>query len=377
VTTVDWIAVGIVAVAALNGLRSGLVTGALSLAGVVAGAILGARLAPQFLHDGASSPYTPLAALAGAVLLGGLLHALGGTAGALIRRSLFALPPLRALDSVGGLLLGGAAGLGIVWVLGAVAVQLPGQTELRQRALESEVVRRLNEIVPPRTVLNALARIDPLPLLTGPAPPDEAPDPNVLRLPGVRRAYPSVVRVTGTACGVGIEGSGWVAGPGLVVTAAHVVAGVRTPHVQLRGRGDAYDATTVRFDRRNDVAVLRVDGLRAPALRLVDPDPGTAVAILGFPENGPFDAQPGRIGQTVKLLPGQGTLPAAVTALAGIVRHGNSGGPAVDPSGAVQTTIFAAREGSRSGYGVPTDLVAAALGTAGGRPVSTGPCGRP
>lgn len=378
-TRVDWFALAIVGLAALSGLRTGLVAGALSLAGIAGGAVLGARLAPQFLHGGASSPYTPLAALGGAILLAGLLQTVGGMAGSVVRGTLRPLPPLRMLDSLGGLALGAVAGLGLVWVLGAVALQLPGQTILRENAQDSTILRRLNEVVPPRTVLNALARIDPFPSIAGPPPPAEEPDPGVLRLPGVKRAFPSVVRVVGTACGVGVEGSGWVAGRGLVVTAAHVVAGVRHPSVQRRGTGPALAARTVAFDRRNDVAVLRVPALRAPSLRVVEPRDGDRVAILGFPENGPFDAQPGRIGQTVRVIPGRKTLgggavPQSVTAVRGLVRHGNSGGPAVDASGAVETTIFAARVGSRSGYGVPTSLVRTAVARAGRSEVSTGRC---
>jgi S1-C subfamily serine protease len=373
-STVDWIVLGVVAIAALNGLRTGLVAGALSLAGIAGGAIIGARIAPQFLSGGSSSPYTPLAALAGAIVLGGLVRAAAAIVGSMIRRSLFVVPPLRMLDSLGGLVLGAAAGLAVVWVLGAAALLLPGQVQLRRYAQQSAILQRLNQQVPPRTVLNALARIDPFPSLTGPAPPDEAPDPDVLRLPGVKRAYPSVVRVVGVACGFGIEGSGWIARPGLVVTAAHVVAGVDHPTVQPRGRGPALAAAAVAFDRDNDVAVLRVRGLRAPALELARPRDGAPVAILGFPENGPFDAQPGRIGRTVRVLAGGKRLPSSVTAVAGLVRHGNSGGPAVDASGAVQTTIFAAREGSKSGYGVPTELVAAVLAGARAKPVSTGGC---
>ena len=378
-TRADWIALAVVGVAALAGLRTGLIAGALSLAGIVGGAILGARLAPQFLNGGSASPYTPLAALGGAIVLAGLLQTIGAMIGSVVRGSLWPLPPLRWLDSIGGLFLGAAAGFGLVWVLGAVALQLPGQTVLREHALESNIVRRLNELVPPRTVLNALARIDPFPSIAGPPPPAEQPDSDVLRLPGVKRAFPSVVRVTGTACGVGVEGSGWVAAHGLVVTAAHVVAGVRHPTVQPRGSGPTLDAVTVSFDRRNDVAVLRVAGLRSRPLPLTSPRNGTSVAILGFPQNGPFDAQPGRIGATARVLPGRttvggGAVPQTVTAVRGLVRHGNSGGPAVDAHGAVATTIFAARVGSRSGYGVPPALVRAALRKAGRKGVSTGAC---
>jgi S1-C subfamily serine protease len=62
-----------------------------------------------------------------------------------------------------------------------------------------------------------------------------------------------------------------------------------------------------------------------------------------------------------------------VTAVSGLVRHGNSGGPAVDARGRVETTVFAASVGSKAGYGVPADPVRSALASARG-PVSTGGC---
>jgi S1-C subfamily serine protease len=63
-----------------------------------------------------------------------------------------------------------------------------------------------------------------------------------------------------------------------------------------------------------------------------------------------------------------------VTAVSGLVRHGNSGGPVVDGSGRVVATVFAATAGGgRSGYGVPDSIVRSALGRVRG-PVDTGPC---
>jgi S1-C subfamily serine protease len=104
------------------------------------------------------------------------------------------------------------------------------------------------------------------------------------------------------------------------------------------------------------------------------------VAILGFPENGPFTATPGRIGQTGSVLTddalGRGPISRRITTLRGLVRSGNSGGPAVDSAGRVQTTIFAARIGSPAGYGVPSGIVLAAIAKAGTAAVSTGPCVR-
>jgi S1-C subfamily serine protease len=182
--------------------------------------------------------------------------------------------------------------------------------------------------------------------------------------------------VLGTACGVGVEGTGWVARRGLVVTAAHVVAGQDDTVVDLQS-GGRLPADVVAFDRSNDIAVLRVSDLHLRPLPLVSARPGTAVAVLGFPENGPFTATPARIGRTSTVLAedayGSGPVSRAITSLRGRVRHGDSGAPAVDARGAVHTTVFAARLGAVGGYGVPAEVVTAVLNSARGE-VSTNGC---
>jgi S1-C subfamily serine protease len=285
--------------------------------------------------------------------------------GSVARGSLSVLPPLRALDSVGGLVVGAAFGFVVVWVAGAALLQLPGQTKLRLEVQRSRVLQRLNEIAPPSTVLRAFHRVDPFPSIAGPAPPALPPDSRALSSAAVRRVRPSVVRIVATACGLGVEGSGWVVRPHLVVTAAHVVAGASG----IRAGGHVANALVV--DRKEDIAILRVPGLRAAPLPFVDPHSGDSVALLGYPENGPFDARAGRIGSTADVLV-SGKL-REVTALSGLVRHGNSGGPAVNEAGQVEATIFAARIGARAGYGVPAAPVRVDLARAR-TPVSTGKC---
>ena len=225
-------------------------------------------------------------------------------------------------------------------------------------------------------MFNSLARIDPFPAISGPAAPVAPPDPRLAHALGVRRAAPSVVRVLGTACGVGVEGSGWTARVNLVVTAAHVVAGQNDTVVELQS-GARLPAEVVAFDAHNDIAILRVDGLGLRPLPLVRAQSGTAVAVLGFPENGPFTATPARIGRTSVVLAedayGRGPVTRAITSLGGRVRHGDSGAPAVDAHGAVQSTVFASRLRSVGGYGVPDTIVRAELNHARG-PVSTGDC---
>jgi uncharacterized membrane protein required for colicin V production len=371
----DWIAIALIALLAIAGYFRGLLTAALSLAGIIGGALLGARLAPYLLSGGESSRYTPLFALGGAIFFAIVLEAFGSYLGSKMRSNM-RLKPLRAVDSAGGLLIGAATGLAVVWVLGTVVLLIPGQTNLRRNAQRSLIVQNLNELLPPSTVLHALARIDPILALEGPIAIGPAPSPAVLNRPGVREAAPSVVKVLGSACGLGIAGSGWVARPNLVVTAAHVVAGEKETTVQAPG-GLPLGATAVAFDPKNDVALLRVDGLEAPPLRIVDPKPGTAVALLGYPGNGALDAEPGRIGDTARVSTddayGRGPVSRRITSLRGRIQHGDSGGPAVDASGAVQSTMFAARIGVSGGYGVPASVVRLSLRRARHQ-VSTGSC---
>ena len=374
-TKVDLIALGFVALTAFIGWKKGLVASALSVAGIVFGAWLGSRVAPALLQGGRTSPYTPLAALAGAAVGAILFETLGTLAGTSLRGRI-SRPRLTRIDAYGGGALGAFAGLTIVWVVGAVALLLPGQADLRHGAQKSALLRRLNEVVSPENVLNALARIDPFPAISGPAAPVTPPDPSLAHSAGVRSAAPSVVRVLGTACGVGVEGTGWTARSDLVVTAAHVVAGQDDTVVELQS-GVRLPAQAVSFDTRNDVAVLHVDGLGLRPLPLVAPRSGAAVAVLGFPENGPFSATPARVGRTSVVLAedayGRGPVTRAITSLGGRVRHGDSGAPAVDAHGAVESTVFAARLRTVGGYGVPDTVVRAALGSVRG-PVSTGDC---
>jgi S1-C subfamily serine protease len=323
------------------------------------------------------SPWTPVVALAGALLLATLLQSLGAIAGRALRTSLFVLPPLRIFDTAAGVLLGAVMGLALVWVGGAVALHVPGQTRLREEVQQSRILRELNGRVPPNRLLDAIERVDPFLQIPGPLARVDPPDPALLRDPGVRAARGSVLRVTGTACGLGVSGSGWIARPEIVVTNAHVVAGVDDARID-RGEGPRLEAHVIAFDTRNDVAVLRVPGLEGAPLRLVEPERGAAVAILGYPQSGPFTATAGRIGQTGPVFTddayGRGPVSRSITTVRGEIRRGNSGGPAVDSRGRVQTTIFASRIGSASGFGVPTPVVRRALERARARAVSTGPC---
>jgi S1-C subfamily serine protease len=379
-TSIDWLIILFVAALAVLGYRQGLVVGALSLAGFAGGAVLGARFGPELLSEGSESPYAPATALLGGLLLGGIAAvALEGVAR--VARARWVREGLRAsVDGVGGAVLLAALALALAWVLGAVALHTPGAREFRSNIQRSVILQELNELLPPSgPVLRVLNRIDPTPTVPGPEARVPAPDAAIARDPDVERAGESVVRVLGTACGLGISGSGWVGAPELVVTNAHVVAGQQDTTVTT-GSGAEVGATPVHFDTRNDVAVLQVDGLVEPPLPLAETQrPGTRAAVLGYPEDGPFTVTPARLGRTGEVVSedayGSGPVSRKMVSFRGDVRRGNSGGPAVDAGGSVLTTVFAASVGTGpdGGLGVPGGIVERALAEAD-RLVDTGPC---
>jgi S1-C subfamily serine protease len=379
VTGIDWLIVGIVLLLALFGWAQGFVAGALALLGFAFGAWLGTRIGPLVLHDGRRSPWAPAFGLIGA-LVAGAVFALGFEGLGARLRGRMASPAVSTVDGMLGAVLTGCVGLCLAWVLGALALANGG--DARREVQQSHILRQLNAVLPPSSgLIDALGRLDPFPRIDGPEARVPAPTARIARAAGVRAARASVVRIIGSACGLGIEGSGWVAAPGIVVTNAHVVAGQRDTRVLPRGNAPGDRARALVFDPHNDIAVLRVPGLGEPALSLAsDPRSGLSAAILGFPENGPFDVRAGRLGDTREVITqdayGRGPVRRSIVSLRGAVRSGNSGGPMVDARGDVVATVFAATTtGPRGGFGVPNAIVRDELRRArrsGG--VSTGPC---
>jgi S1-C subfamily serine protease len=384
VTGLDWLILAFALAMAVWGYQQGLIVGVLSLGGFAIGAFLGSRLGPALLPEGSHSPYAPATALAGALVIGGIVAvSMEGVAFAARRRLIGTAGRRRGVaiaESSGGAVLLVALALGLAWLFGAVALNAPGAKGLRTAVQQSAILRALNEAFPPSSALiNALNRIDPRISITGPSPDVAAPDSRIGRDPEVRAASDSVVRVLGTACGLGVEGSGWVAAPGVVVTNAHVVAGETDTTVTPPDTGSALDATAVHYDPRNDLAVLRVSGLDEASLAFApEVRSGTPGAVIGYPENGPLAITPARAGATGPVITqdsyGRGPVTRELTALRGEVHSGNSGGPLVDGSGRVMGTVFAATtEGRPGGYAVPSSVVSSALSDTTG-PVSTGPC---
>jgi S1-C subfamily serine protease len=378
VTVLDWAIVAFTLVLALWGYRQGLIVGVLTLAGFGAGALAGSRLGMLLLGEGSRSPYAPLFAALGALIVGALVAVTVESLALGLRARMVRGRALHLADGAGGAALIAAVALGLIWVFGAVVLHAPGTVQLRADVQRSQILRGLNDLLPPSgPVLGALSRVDPAPSIAGPTTPLAPPDAALASDPDVRRAGLSVVRVLGTACGLGVEGSGWVAAPGLVATNAHVVAGEDDTTVTTED-GASLDAVPVLYDPDNDLALLSIDAA-IPALTLAaEPRSGTPGAVLGYPENGPYAVAPARIGDTSTVISedsyGSGPIRRSIAFLRGRVRSGNSGGPLVDSRGRVMGTVFAATtSGPPGGFAIPNEVVHSALNEPT-TPVDTGAC---
>ena len=208
------IVVLVLAMAAV-GWELGLVQSALPLAGFVAGAAIGGRLGPELLAGGVNSTYAPIAALLGGLLGGALLASILDAVGFDLRARLGRLRGLRPIDGMGGALLLALLALLLAWAFAAVIrnAAAPGGRGVREAIDDSRILAAIDDVLPPSgPILNLLRRVDPVPRVAGPSASVPPPEPAILKARGLRHAAISAVKVLGTACGIGLEASGWVAG---------------------------------------------------------------------------------------------------------------------------------------------------------------------
>jgi S1-C subfamily serine protease len=350
----------------------------LSLGGLAAGAVLGGRLVPALAGDRIPGEWLPLAALGGAlvgaILVQSLLLRLAAPLRLAVRRG-----PLRPVDAGGGLIVGGALGLAVAWLVASVLVYQAGDragSAVREHVQRSAILTRALETVPPDRLISALARLDPLPLV--PLAPEALPPPDesVLAEPQAAAARGRVVQIRGRACGIGLSGSGWVVGTDLIATNAHVVAGIPDPEVLIPD-GRRLTGTPVYMDRADDVALVRVDGLGLRPLELGDAPPrATSVVLMGYPGGGALRAEAATAGpESAVLAPGidGGRHLRSIVTVRGTLGAGSSGGPVVDRGGEVVAMIFGGTPGRDATAAVPPDEIRDGLAAAL-RPVDPGAC---
>lgn len=374
---------------AVSGFVQGFVVNLVATLGLLAGGLLAVALVPKFLAGGASSLSTSLLALGLVIGVAAIGQAVGTYVGTDLRETV-TWRPLRWVDAFAGSVLSIVAVLCAAWALG-YSVSGTSIPYLSTATRDSAILQRVDGVMPQQATsvlrsFNEVLDSNLFPRYLDPfqseeivevSPPDEA----TLARPGVQKARSSVVKILGQAkCNRGIEGSGFAYAKGRVMTNAHVVAGVESPAIIIGDR--EVPARVVLFNRKLDVAVLAVDGVGLAPLKFdKSGSEGQSAAILGYPENGPFDARAARIRNEIRLrspdIYDNGQVIRQTFSVRGLVRSGNSGGPLVSEKGHVLGVIFAASVSNKStGYALTAEQVAsdARKGIAASKPVSTGNC---
>ncbi|GGJ97139.1 serine protease [Pilimelia anulata] len=352
----DYLLILLMLAFAFSGYRQGFVTGALSFAGFFGGAVVGLQLGPWLANRIADPTVKVTMALAAVFGLAVVGQAAAGFLGARLRRGIRHKYG-RVADDIGGAGVSLVAMVLVVWLV-AVPLGVSSLPWLAAAVRTSKVLdgidsvvpeqakamsQRLRESVDTRGFPDVFDGLDAT-RVTEVAPPD----PGLARSVAVTTGKRSVVKVLGTApsCARRIEGSGFLYAEERVMTNAHVVAGTTQVRVELDG--SRYDGTVVVYDPGRDLAVIRVPGMRAPVLPFVRTPAvtGANAVVLGFPLDGPFNAQAARV-RDLRQITGpdiyeKNKVTRQVYTLRALVRSGNSGGPLVSTDGRVLGVIFAA-----------------------------------
>ena len=385
----DLLAIVMLVLAIVLGVRSGALPQLLGLVGAAVAALTGLAVLPSVTPILDSLPAAVRAVVVLSVLLGlvGLGEALGGSLG---RRASQALGNglLGTLDRVGGALVGAAQAVLILWLAGGVIASGPFPT-LAQLAQRSAALRAVDAFLPPPTEIvlelgqilddsgfpNVFIGLEQLP-----APDIELPSDALARQIG-QRAAPSVLRVVADGCEQRSSGTSFVVAANYLVTNAHVVTGAESVLVQTSG--DSFRATVVLLDLDLDIAVLHADGIRAPPLAFTSTEPrrGALAAAIGYPGGGNESVEPATVAAAYYAqglsVSAKSRVTRRIIELRSRVRPGDSGGPLVLENGTVGGVVFAESKVDPSvGYALsPIDVwqrVRPAIGRTAA--ASPGPC---
>ncbi|MDQ1127699.1 S1-C subfamily serine protease [Microbacterium sp. SORGH_AS 505] len=386
---VDIIVVLVLIAALFGGLLRGLVATAGTLVGIILGAVIAVWLTPVIAPTFAGWEYRSLVLAIIALGIVVVLASIGTAVGARLRRGVDRAK-LAPLDRILGGLVNTVAAA-IVLLLASGAIVGSGMPVVAPAVASSRVLGAIDAITPP-AVDSALAELrgfivdEGIPRVGDLLAPEVEPTapPVSLDDPQLERAAASVARISGNAyaCGASLTGSGFVVANDLVVTNAHVVAGVDTPLVELPGR-DAEEGRVVYFDPIDDIAVISVAGLDARPLPIVgDVAAGTPVAVQGYPLGGPFTSTSAYVlsvgNAIVSDIYEDSSQPREIYALEADVRPGNSGGPLLTAKGEVTGLVFArGQDDATRGYAMTTEELQPALEvSADAATVSSGKCAR-
>jgi S1-C subfamily serine protease len=375
----------------VSGWRRGLFVSVFSLLGLIFGAWLGRSVIDIVNGASTSTSLTKTALSAATLFIGiGVGSAIGGFIGRRIR-NVFSWSPIRLLDNLSGAALSLIAWSIVFWLLATTLLAAP-VSSITNTVSQSKVLNTLEQYMPTAVrdgVESVRIYVSDSGLPEGfanvlLAPAVEPPDLTAIDAPAVIAALDSVVKVEGTApeCSTRLTGSGFVVGQDLIITNAHVVAGVENPTVRVKGKGKAFEGTVVYFDPARDVAVIRTSDFPSVALRISEPlSRGDNAVVAGFPGGGPLTLVPARVRSISESngtdIYGKEPVTREIYSVSADIKQGDSGAPLFALDGTVAGLVFASSAtDSQTGYALTAKefMVGVEIASTATQAVDTGEC---
>lgn len=231
-----------------------------------------------------------------------------------------------------------------VWLLSALSLNLP-YTWLQKQVDKSVVITKLNSIAPPAPIA-----IDDIGYkISG----DTAVSQSKLNELGVDD---SVYKIVSQGCKELRVGSGFKVSDNLVATNAHVVTGIKNPHIKTSSQ--ILSSDVVYIDTNLDFALLKTSKLPGKALQFDNNilPKGSTMTSLGYSGGGPLKAKPGIIddrfiAKTNNIFNDK-YVKREVYEISSNLQSGDSGGPIIGSNKKVIGMAFAESVVNSRGYGL-------------------------
>ena len=355
-TSIDFLLIALSAFSLYLGWRRGLLMEVFAVLGTVLGLWI-SNSALKYFYGAATTVDASRVTISTSVFIAGVV--LGSTFGALLGNFLqkvIARGPLKLINKIGGALFSGLTFSLIIWLVSSYLLLIPNAS-INSALNDSTIIGKIDEYAPTNLqdyleLARDFATESQLPevaidVIIGPEIPE--PDPAITGNESIISALKSVVRIESVAeeCNSRLSGSGFVVADNLVVTNAHVVAGIVKPEIRLGGKGKTVSGEVIYFDPSVDIALIRTTELAAPALTIGEDLRRNEMAVAaGFPLGGPLELSPARVRaiatSTDPNIYGDGQVTREIYVLRTSVQQGDSGSALIDDKGQVVGVIFAA-----------------------------------
>lgn len=170
--------------------------------------------------------------------------------------------------------------------------------------------------------------------------------------------------ITAQTCDSRYTGTGFLVDESTLVTAAHVIEGATKVAVDFDG--ERVGASILGVEPTLDLAVLRlsrpVSGRHVFTLASADPQPGTHIAVIGYPLGEPKSLTEGTISGLDRTISTESGTYFGLLQTDAAINPGNSGGPLLDSRGRVVGLADAIRRDAQGiGFAVAVSQIGPAI----------------